>query len=165
MPTLPVSYTSASLMLQTLPAEQLGNLTQTELLFFAGEAESEINANIANCYDLPFTVDIPLLTTLATDIAVYKVLSRRAFSASRPPAGPFLDRYKEALAMMFRICEGNLPLLSAAGAIIPFTEAGNGAFSTTKNFIPTFWEGAESLQFVDQDKIQNEADRRGLTDR
>jgi phage gp36-like protein len=151
-------------MFITLP--DLGSVTtlsSAHIATFAGEAESEINANIARYYALPLTVDVPLLTTLATDIAIYKILTRRLFTAERLAASPWPDRYRESIAMLLRVAAGELPLVDASGAMLPGRTDVAEVFSTTKNYKPTFWEGPNQYQWIDQQKVEDEAAARDIT--
>ncbi len=163
-PILPVSYTTVSLMLMTLP--ELGSVTtvtSAHLATFAGEAEAEINANIARLYIVPLTTDVPLLTTLATDIAIYKVLTRRLFTAERLAASPWPDRYRESLAMLLRVAQGELPLVGVSGSLLTGRSDVAEVYSTTQKYVPTFWEGPWPAQEPDAQKLEDEADRRGDT--
>ncbi|HEV8639641.1 MAG TPA: phage protein Gp36 family protein [Methylomirabilota bacterium] len=163
MPTTsPVSYTSVGLMYISCP--DLGSvttLTSGHLATFAGQAEAEINGNIARLYALPMAGDVPLLTTLATDIAIYKVLTRRLFTSERLAASPWPDRYRESVAMLLKIADGSLPLVTASGAVLAGRSDISEVFSTTKNYVPTIWEGAWPNQDVDPNKIEDEGARRG----
>ena len=162
--TLPVSYTTVSLMFVTLPdIGSVTTLTSAHLANFAGQAESEINAKLARAYSLPFTAEIPLLQTLATDLALYKVLTRRLFTSERLEASPWPDRYKEARETLTWIAAGELPLVDSSGAVLQGRSDIAEVYSTTKNYVPTFWEGPTGDQIQDADKIDDEADRRDLT--
>src|SRR5207244_4196108 len=138
------------------------NITSAHLALFAGQAEAEINAQLAQRYALPLVVDVPLLTTLATDIAVYKVLTRRIFSAERLAASPWPDRYREAATLLAQIGDGTLSLPDVTGTVLPGRTDLAAAFSTTQNYAPTMWEGHTGDQFVDPQKIEDEAAKRDL---
>ena len=117
--TYTVSYTSIGKMLLVLP--DLGSattLTSAQLFEFAGQAESEMNAALVKKYALPLSGEVPILTTLATDIAIYKVLTRRLFTPERLAASPWPDRYKEAVAQLEKIAVGDLMLVNASGAAV-----------------------------------------------
>lgn len=159
-----VSYTSISKMLSILP--DLGSvttLTSAQLFEFAGQAESEINAALVKKYSLPLSGEVPILTTLATDIAIYKVLTRRLFTSERLAASPWPDRYKEAVAQLDKIAAGDLMLVDASGTAIGDRTDLAETFSTTQNYVPTMWEGPTPDHVIDPQKIKDEADRRGLT--
>src|SRR6266850_1531279 len=140
-PTLPVSYTSVTQMYLVLP--DLGssaNVTSAQLANFAGGAEAQINATIVQKYTLPITGDIGILTTLATEIAIYKVLSQRLFSAERLATSPWPDRYRDSLATLDRIAAGELLLVTTSGQIVAGRLDTAEIYYTTKDCVPTFWE-------------------------
>lgn len=162
--TLPVSYTTVSLMQNILP--EIGSvttLTSAHIAQFAGQAESIINAKIIQRYSLPITREVPLLQTLSTDISIYYLLSRRLFTANQLQNSPWPDRYKEAMEILEEVATGKLDLVDSSGAILGGRTDQALAFSTTQDNVPTFWEGAWPDQQMDVDKIESEAERRGLT--
>lgn len=161
--SLPVTFTTVSLMYAVLP--DLGSITtlsSAHLATFAGEAEAEINANIAQKYALPISQDVPMLTTLATDLAIYNTLAKRVFTAERLAGSPWTDRYKEAQTKLQRLAEGDLLLVTSSGTVIAGRTDIAEVFSTTKNYLPTMHEGPWPYQQQDVDKIQDTLDDRNF---
>ncbi len=149
-----VSYTTVSRMLLTLPEIQSRtNIRSAEFADFASRGESIINAKIARRYSLPFTVEIPILETLSTDIAIYLVLTRRVFTGEKKNDSTWPDRYKEALDMCDSIAAGTLALLDSSGGIISQSGNAGEAYSSSMNFEPTMTEDDPIRQIVDPDKI------------
>lgn len=162
--TLPVSYTSVDLMFSTFP--EIGSLSSVNSAGFhhhAGMAESRINAAISRLYSLPFTVTIPLLQTLATDMAIYNVLSTRIALKTDDGEHPWYQRFKAADATLNDIANGNIPLVDSSGGVV--TGRGDMAevYSNTMDYHPTFWEGPIEDQVPDVDKLDDGADDRSDT--
>lgn len=77
------------------------------------DAESIINAYLARRYVLPLNPE-PILTDLASDIAVYRVLSDRA-----PRIPDFMDkRYTNAMSMLQMLRDGGMDLTASSGVTI-----------------------------------------------
>lgn len=160
--TYPVSYTSCSLMM-TLP--EIGSnstITSQHLLTFAGMAESLINAKISRQYALPLTVDVPILQTIATDLAIYNTLTGRLYTAERMKSSAWPERYKQAMDILKEISNGTLQLLDSSGSIVAARTDINEVWSDKMDYIPTFHEGNITDSIQDEDKIDNELDRRDL---
>ena len=162
--TYVVSYTTVSLMFVTLP--DLGSvttLTSLQLATFAGQGEALINAKISPMYSLPLTAEVPILQAVATDIAIYNVLTRRLFTSKQLETSPWPDRYKESMGILDKIADGTIPLVDSSGTVLSGRTDQAEVYSTTKNYVPTFWEGPTEDHIQDADKIDDEADRRGIT--
>src|SRR3972149_197958 len=148
--SLVVSYTSANLMIQTLPEiNSISTLNASLMLHHAGRAEAFINAKIAKRYSIPIQGQVPLLETLATDLAIYNVLTSRIVIKE---GSVWFDRYKNALGVLNEIAEGKLSLVDNEGNILTGRTDIMECWSSTQGVVPTFWEGSDTLQIVDQDK-------------
>jgi len=161
--SLPATYTDYETIYHTLPDVGLNGITPEQVSVAAGEAEAEINGNLAGRYSLPIGSAVPLLTSIATDIAIYKILTSLPFTAEQPTGqlrAAWLDRYRAAVAMLLRLASGDLALVDVAGALIAQAPGAGSAFSTTMNYVPTFGESADQGFTVDRDKIDAEAARR-----
>ena len=159
--TYPVSYTTCSLMMTTLPEiGSVSTITSDHLVTFAGQAEAEINARLSKQYAIPFTFVVPVLQTLATDFAIYRLLTRRLYTAQRLKDSPWPDRYAECSSLLADIANGNISLLDSTGTIVGARTDVQQVYSTTKNNIPTFFEGHIGDCVQDPDKIDDEMDRR-----
>lgn len=125
-----------------------------------GEAAAIIDGYISRRYTLPITVTVPLLTTLATDIAVFRVLSSKPFSpAERSVDTNWPDRYREAIAILTKIAEGDMALVGVDGTVVTAND-NSRAWSTTMNYVPTFGESADQGFVVDRNKTEAEDSRR-----
>lgn len=161
--TLPASYSSVALVYTKLPdIGSITTLTSASIAQVIGEAEAEINAEIAQKYNLPMTSEVPILTTLATDIAIYRLLAQRVFAADRLALSPWPDRYKEALTKLDRLAAGELNLVTSSGDVITGRSDLAEVWSTTMTYLPTMHEGAAPDMVQDEDKLDDIDDARDL---
>lgn len=160
--TLPVSYTTVSLMLVTFP--ELGSATTLNSLAmatFAGDAQAEVNAAIVRQYSLPLG-EIPILQTLTTEIAIYRTITRRAIPIPSARAQEWVARYAEAREMLAKIATGEIPLVTSGGGLVAGRTDISEIWSTTKDYLPTFHEGPATQTPQDQDKIDALLDERDI---
>lgn len=166
--TYPVSYSSTTLMLTTLP--ELGSvttLTSAHLTHYAGEAQAFIDARLVRNYALPLTSEVPEVQRLATDIGVYFTL-RRLWTQERMNASVWPDRYKEATGQLDAIASGDVLLVTSSGSLLGARTDIGELSTTTMDYLPTFHEGPWTAQVQDPDKIDDTLDDRdlgGLKDR
>lgn len=161
--TLPVSYTSVTLMLATLA--ELGSvttITSALLAHYAGKAEAEMNARLARAYAMPIAVNVPVLTAIATDLACYHVLSRKPLAGPGSKSDPWLERFKEVRELLESISKGELPLTDVDGSTVDQRTDLAPAWSTTRDQTPTMSELDAEDWIVDPDKIDSELDKRDL---
>jgi len=156
-----VSYTTVSLMQMTLAeVGSISTMTDSVLLLHAGAAEARINAKISKRYALPFTQEIPLLETLSTDMAIYRVLTGRIIINHEHP---WFARYRDAVKVLNEIADGSLPLLDSTGSVLEGrSDNSMEVWSNTKGYQPTHWEGDWSHHNTDQDKLDAEANKRNI---
>jgi phage gp36-like protein len=160
---LAASYSTVSACFVTLP--ELGSITTLTSAHVAdaiGHAQAYVNARLAKTYALPFSQDIDVLQTLTTDLAIYRLLTRRLYTAERLQTSPWPDRYKEAITMLDAIAAGEMPLVGSGGVIVGGRSDVTEVWSTTKDRVPTFWEGPTGDHSQDAEKLEHEADRRDL---
>lgn len=151
-----VSYTSVDRMLLTLP--EIGSMytvSSAQLLLHAADAEALINAALAKRYSLPISGDVPLLTAIATDLAIYRALTGRITIKAEHP---WFVRYKAALDMLEKIVSGDVPLVTTSGTLVGVSQM--VPWSTTMTYNPTHWEGGWTMHAIDSDKLEAEADKR-----
>lgn len=158
-----VSYTSENMINITL-AEigSMGTLTSSAILTNASAAESVINARISQRYSIPISGVVPVLETLATDMAIYRILTGRTIIDEEHP---WFQRFKDAKNTLDDIADGKMSLLTNSGDVVPERAdeaSGMGVWSNTKDYHPTHWEGPWTLQEPDEDKIDDEADDRDI---
>jgi len=152
-----VSYTSVSLMMLTRPdLRSLSTVTSAELAIFAGQAEAEMVGRLAQRYALPPTVPCPLLETLATDLAVYRVLSRRQYITRDAKEKSGIEVvYTQAIATLSLLAAGLLPLVDASGTVLTERTDRMPVLSSTEAYLPTFHEGPDGTHVKDPNKIDD----------
>ena len=158
-----VSYTTVTQILQTLSAlGSISTLNNSLLLLHAGQAEALINAKIAKRYTLPLTQSVPILETLATDIAIYNVLTTRISLKTEVGQHPWFQRFKMALDTLDDIVNGDVVLVGTQGTIVEDRSDLTEMYSTTMTYKPTTYEGPVELQDKDPDKVKDNLDARDL---
>jgi phage gp36-like protein len=158
-----LSYTSVDRMLEAFPRlGEISAITSAQLYTYAGDAEALVNARVANRYTVPVSGQPPLLVTLTTDLAVYRVLALRVFTSERMNESMWPDRYKESSALLDQIASGDIPLVTTSGDLVGENGALDGeVWSSKMAYIPTFSEAPWSISEIDRDKAKDELDNRG----
>ena len=156
-----VTYTNVDRVFDTLPELKTDTeLTSAHMVIFIEDAEALMNAKLRSKYAVPVLGEVPLLTGIATDCSIYRVLSRRIFTAERLENSVWPDRYKECIEDLDALAKGELTLVDSAGTIINADTTAESFQSTTKGDHQTFWEGGDFEQIQDSDKITDERNRR-----
>src|SRR5207245_2453619 len=106
----------------------------------------------------------PYLTGVATRKALHLLLSQRLIPLPGPRLVELLTQFATVEDEIKAIANGDVTLIGSDGNIIDGRIDVAEIWSTTKTDIPTFWEGPATLQTQDQQKLQDEADRRNLSD-
>ena len=163
MSILPVSLTSVSLMLLTFPPISQTQLSSAAMFHHAGQAEAYVNAKVSRMYSIPITGLVPLLEVVATDFAIFSILSTLFTLKSKDGEHPFYQRFKNSKDSLNDIASGMTPLLDSNGNVLAGRGDINEVWSDKMDYSNTFWEGPTEEQFVDQDKLNDEADKRGDT--
>ena len=160
--TFPVSYTTVSDVLNTLPAiNSISNIVSADIAYYAGKVESKMNAKLAKGFALPFTSNINVLTTLSTDLTCYEIMAKRIFTQGFSKDSPWPDRFKEADDMLDDIVSGKVPLLDSSSEIIETKDTGNFLVkSNTQDYNPTMTEMDDTLSTIDPDKLDDLYDDR-----
>ena len=154
--SLPVSYTTVSKMLLTIPmVGSISTITSENIAAFAGRAEAVINASISRRYSLPLTGTFPLLETIATDLGLYYLLSRRVFTQERMNQSEWPERLRESLDLLKMLAEGVIGLVNTSGDLISVREDLAPVFSDKMTFHPTIDEGPSTAWVPDVDKIED----------
>ena len=156
-----VTYTTVPRVFDTLPnLKQDTELSSAHVVIFIEDAEAVMNAKLRANYEVPITGEVPLLTTIATDCSIYRILSRRIFTKERLAERPWPDRYKECEQLLDDLADGATTLVDSAGAIISSSTTAARIQSNTSGNHQTFWEGGDFEQNQDADKITDERNRR-----
>lgn len=158
-----VNYTTVGNLYTVLPNLKTGvsDLTSADLVKFIEDAENEIHGKLAKYYTVP-VAGAPLLETLATDIAIYRVLSRRIFTQTNLKDSVWPDRYKEAVDMLDSIADGKTTLVDSSGNVVADITTHAEVWSDKSGYLPTFHEGGRTEQVIDPQKLEDIEDERDL---
>lgn len=160
-----LSYTSVARVRSQHPLiGSMTTLSSAQTFTFCEDAEALVNAKIAPNYTIPATGSgvPPLLQSLATNIAVYYVLARRVFTQERLRDSGWPDRFKEAIDTLDEISTGKLKLVDTAGTLLGTRSDVHDVWSNKKDYRPTFDEHGDYDQIIDEDKIDDLEDDRGI---
>ena len=140
----------------------LSDLTSSQIVTaFIEPTEGEIHARISRRYEVPVADTVPVLIGIADDLVVYRILSRRMFTADQLKNSVWPDRFKESLETLGEIAKGTILLVNSAGTLISQRSSVAEAQSNVDNYLPTFHDGGGWLdQVKDGDKATDEADAR-----
>ena len=156
-----VTYTTVPRVFDTLPnLKQDTELSSAHVVIFIEDAEAEMNVKLRANYEVPILGEVPLLTAIATDCSIYRILSRRIFTQERLDESTWPDRYKECKELLDDLADGATTLVDSAGAIISSSTTAARIQSNTSGNHQTFWEGGDFEQNQDADKITDERNRR-----
>lgn len=136
------------------------NITSAETAFFIDRAESIVDAKLACQYTLPFASTPPMVETIATDMAVGRLLKQRIFTQEKRNDSTWPKVFDEAMDLLDSICDGSIPLTTSSGDVIGVRTDRNVPWSSTTDYNPTFTEDAPRNQFIDPDKIEDIRDDR-----
>lgn len=160
-----LSYTTVARIRQQHPLiGSMTTLSSNQIFEFTTDAEAMINAKISKQYTVPVTdVSVPpLLTTIATDLSVYRILTQRVFTQERLKDSVWPDRFKEAQDILDEIADGKIALTEVDGSLVPTRSDVADVWSNTKDYEPTFTELGDLDHVVDPDKIDDLKGDRGL---
>lgn len=155
-------YTSVDRVLEQEP--MLGSvttLTSAHMFTFVQDAEAEVDATIALRYAVPVTGEPPILRTVATDLAIYRIL-RRFYTQERLKDSVWPQAFKEARDTLKMLAEGSKLLVDTSGTLIAARSDVDEVWSSTEAYHPTFHEGPRGSHIVDEDKLEDIADERDL---
>jgi phage gp36-like protein len=159
------AYTTVSRVYLADP--QVGSVSDitsaTIATVFIADAEAMIDSYLAKYYTTPVSVagvTFPVLTAIATDITLYRILSHRVFTQERLKNSPWPDKFKEAIKWLEGIADGSITLVASDGSIAPDLQTNVEMWSNTRTYIPTMSELPEEQSNVDTIKIDDlESDR------
>lgn len=157
--TLPVSYTAVSIITSLFPAiSSVSNLNSAVVAYYAGMVEAEINTRIAKRYNLPLTVECPLLTAIATRETIYRIATQRAliqFPPAQQGMHPMQAMHDADQLLIEMLDEGEIELVDSSGADILARTTGMLMTTTTQDYLPTMHEGRFEDMVVDQTKLDD----------
>lgn len=155
MTTFPVSFSTVSDVLTTLPAVgSVSVISSSDIAYAIGRTQSTIEARLHGVYEMPFDL-IPLtINRICTDLTIYN-LSKRFAIFQKDNKG--FEAYRDdSMEILEELISGKIPLLDSSLQII--TKISNSSlipWSNTKDYTPTFNEDAMENQFLDEDKIDD----------
>lgn len=145
------------------PLQQVSDLTSGHINSrFIADAEAEINAKLAKLYAVPVS-DAPILTTIAIDLTLYRILSRRTFPTTMLKDSEWVDRYRESRDLLDDMAAGKTELVDSSGSLVAARTDVAIVESSTQDYLPTYHEGGSDLdQILDEDKNDDLLDERDL---
>jgi phage gp36-like protein len=99
---------------------------------YIADAEGLINAYLGAKYVLPLAMPEPLITRIAADIAIYKVIEDRAPRVPEMAA----NRYTDAQSLLSMLRDGKMVLSNSQTFVADGGD--NEAFSSTGSYHPVF---------------------------
>ena len=133
-------------------------LTDAQIELFIAKADAYINSVLATVYTLPFSVTIPFLTDISTDLACYYVL-RRSYTQDSMETSSWVKEFLEnAETKLKAIMDGDVSLIDSDGNVITF--AGSLIDHNNAGYTPTFDIGDPLDWEVDQDRLSAIEDSR-----
>jgi phage gp36-like protein len=157
-----MAYTTPTIVMRAFPdaQPQIAAVDPELMLISIAQACSEVDAYLVGVYTLPITVEVPLLTRIATDIAIYFIWTAKPFTPPpRPVETAWPARYNAAIELLKMIQSGAISLVGVEGVPVDKTLAG-AAWSTTMQYVPTFGESDDRTFRVDPNKVIAEQARR-----
>lgn len=156
---LPVAYTTVDDVLRVATAVgSISNVNSVIVYGFIGEAEAMLNARLANLYTLPISGanpgsgSYPLLQVLATDLTIYRMMSRRIMAMDRANKSAWIDRFSEANSVTWEVQIGRLPIVDSSGSVLA-RNATMQVWSNTSAYLPTFDVGDQFWQDLDKTRL------------
>jgi phage gp36-like protein len=156
---VPLSYTAVTRINSAFPAiNSITNINSAIICQYAEDVEAEIDAVISKLYALPLTVTCPILVAIATRETIYRIAVQRAliqFPPAQQGKAPLQVQHEDDQKLLQKIADGKIQLISSSGAVLVGDLTQMEVYSTTKNYVPTFHEGAWTDMNVDQNKLDD----------
>lgn len=157
--TLPVSYTAVTLIGSLFPAvNSVSTINSGSIAYYCGMVEAEINTRLVKRYNIPFTVECPILTAIATREAIYRIATQRAL-VQFPPAQqgqhPMQAMHVADQRLLDEIVDGDIELVDSSGNVITPNAKDMLMTSTTVGYDPTMHEGRFEDMVVDPTKLDD----------
>lgn len=148
------AYTSVAKVIETLPTiGSVTNITSSVITAFITDAEALVNAKLARTFTVPVSGTPPLLAAVATDVALYRMVTRRLVVGEKTNRSEWPNRYKEAMDILDALVAGNMQLVTSSGDTIAQMNDADTAWSNTQNLTPTFNEDDMVNSYVDERKL------------
>jgi phage gp36-like protein len=138
-------------------------VSSSTLATFGDDAEAEINVRLSKLYVVPVPGSPPALVSIATDLLVHRLLSRRTFTQERTKKSEWPDAFaKDAHELLDKLASGEATLVDSAGTLIAARTDVMEVWTNKQNYQPTFDEHGRYDQVQDPDKIDDLEDARDL---
>lgn len=148
-------YTSVDKVLLTTPAvNSITNITSGGIAHYIDRAETLINARLAGQFTVPLSSNIPILEMIATDLAIYEIISKRASTMTKDTENDWPSRFKKAETILSDILSGDIVLYDNTGALVS-RKTNASPWSNTMDYAPTFREDDFEESHVDFDKLED----------
>ncbi len=160
--TLPASYATVDDVLDLCTRiGSISTVTSAHVRRMIGMAQADVDAKLAKKYDLPFTSEVPFLTVLTANLAVY-YSTRKHFTREKSNKSDWVDSYKiEAERLLQQLLENQVELIDTGGTVIDPSDS-EGPSSNTEDYIPTFSELPFTEHEVDEDKLTDKRNEQTL---
>lgn len=160
MPTVsPVSYTTVErIWLAFPPISSVTNLASAGTCQVAGDVQGEINGYIAKRYALPLTIESALLTALATNETVYRIVAQRQliqFPPVQQGRHPLQQLHIDYLKTLEGIRDGEIELVGVDGEVVETNLSVLEVWSNTKEYRHTMDEGPVEEQSQDTQMLDD----------
>ena len=157
---MPPFYTTVNKLLRTLPmVGSVTSISSADLASFIDDADAMINSKLSKLYTVPVS-GAPLLDSLAADIALARLLTRRIFTQEQANNSAWPAEYRKALKTLDEIAKGEMPLLTSSGTVIAATSREGEVWSNTMLYTPTFNEDDPGTNYIDDNKLMEILDDR-----
>lgn len=154
---MPPIYTVVTRINSVYPAiTSVSNISSAVVCQFIDNTEAEINGYVGKKYDLPLIGNYPLLTAIADRETIYRIVTQRAliqFPPAQQGQHPLQTQHKEDQALLQKIADGVIPLVSSSGQLVEVDSTAMEMFSTTQDYVPTMNEGPTQDLKVDPNKL------------
>src|SRR3990167_690636 len=109
-------YATAGDVFALLPnVGSLSDMTSAQVLeVFIKPAEATMNAKLSRFYTVPVPGVVPLLQAISTEMAIYRCLTLRVFTASMLKDSVWPDRYLKAQEVLDELAQGKWNLVDSA---------------------------------------------------
>lgn len=154
-------YTSVLLIKSRLPGvSSVGGISNDVYDTYASAAESIVDGKLARRYTVPFSPTPPLVETLSTDIAAYRLWTQRLSPRKGADDEEKTNALKEALALLDELADGTMTLTSSDGSVVSERSTTGHAWSDKMGYNPTYYEGLIENMITDSDKVDDAEDVR-----
>lgn len=120
--TLPCSYSTVGKVFDTYPMiGSVTNITSSHIAGAIGAEQVFVEAKLAARYAIPFSPVPPLIETIVTDLATFRLLTQRVFTQERMNASVWPDAFKRGIEVLDALAAGSMALVSGSGTVIAET--------------------------------------------